>query len=147
MPYTLVVIDMQPEFHAANHPNTIIAVTREIITAVRNSSPIVIVEYRECGPTHPAFLHILKDYKLKSRIKKPQDDGSKEVLRTLSRRKFYKNLRICGVNRDCCVKATVDGLLYSSLRSKIEVVKDACGGMNPSYDWNTFLKHDNLTLI
>lgn len=148
MPSTLVVVDMQPVFEASRHPDTIIAVTTEILAAKQKKWPIILVEYKGCGRTHGGFDALLRGYPRKARIGKWNDDGSAEVIRTLVRREFpYQTLRVCGVNTDCCVWATVHGLLNRLEKSKVEVVKRACNTLSKHHDWRTYLKHQNLKLV
>lgn len=53
MPYTLVVVDMQAEFDAAYDPKVIVGVTKEIIQAIKTKSPVLFLEYKNCGPHTP----------------------------------------------------------------------------------------------
>jgi nicotinamidase-related amidase len=141
MPATRIIIDMQAAFIAANRPNVVIGVTREIIAAMRERAPIILVEYRGSGKTHKGFLDLLKGYDKFAKIGKNTDGGSKEVLAAIVRRNFpYKYLRIGGVNTNACVQATVRGLVHSTLlrKSRIELVKAACGDGNERYDWRKF---------
>jgi len=145
---TLIIVDMQPVFRASREPNTIIAVTHEIFMAKQNNHAILIVEYARSGKSHTGFDHLLKGYPHKSRIKKWDDDGSKEVIRALIRRKFPTNLlRVCGVNTDCCVFETVTGLLCRLGKTKIEIVKKACNSESTDFDWRGYYKHPNLRLV
>ena len=144
---TLVVIDMQPEFKAAKNPNTVISVTAEIMKAMINHHAIVIVEYEGSGSSHKAFYDLLKDYPFVSRLTKKCDDGSGEIVTRLKRRGFPVNqIRVCGVNTDCCVASTVYGLLWRLKTSKIELVKSACNA-NRKIDWDLFTKNPNLSLV
>ena len=148
MPATLVIVDMQPVFTASTNPNTVIAVTHEIVTAIQKRHAIMIVEYASSGRTHSGFDLLLKGYPHKARISKWGDDGSREVVRALDRREFPKNnLRVCGVNADCCVFETVIGLLSRLRNSKIEVVKKACNSADPNFNWNCYYKHPRLRLV
>lgn len=144
---TLVVVDMQAYFGAACEPNVIIGVTQEILDARQNKRAIILLEYEGCGRSHEGFADLLKNYPHKARIKKGDDDGSLEVIRTLRRRGFSgKYLRICGVNADCCVCATVLGLLAKLGDTRIEVVKKACGWEN-HFNWREYLRHPKLKLV
>ena len=147
MPATLVVIDMQEAFPAACDPNVIIGVTQEIVTTRTKGGAIILVEYQNCGPSHSGFYKLLKNYRHKSRIHKRDDDGSLEILRAIHRRGFNdKWLRVCGVNSDCCVAATIRGLLDRSPESHVDVVKSACGTFRNT-DWRTYIRHANLKLV
>jgi len=148
MPTTLVVIDMQPEFEAANDPKCIVGVAKQIWMAQQQKWPIVLVEYSGCGETHDVFADMLKGYSSKARISKTDDDGSLEVVRCLRRRKFpHHRLRICGVNADCCVYETVEGLLYRLEKSHIELAKEACATEYGDIDWRRYLRHPRLSLV
>ena len=152
MPITLIVVDMQPSFEAANEPNTIVGVTREILEAKRRKWGIVFLEYKptdEMGRTHEGFSSLIKGYRHKARVTKDDDDGSLEVVKALRRRGFAQHtLRICGVNTECCVTETVSGLLVRLERVQIEVVKDACDSeWSKNYDWRSFLKHPRITIV
>lgn len=144
---TLVVVDMQAHFGAACDPDVVIGVTQEILEAKQRKRAIILLEYRDCGKSHEGFAELLRNYPLKARIKKGDDDGSLEVIRTLRRRGFSdRYLRICGVNADCCVCATVWGLLSKLDDTRIEVVKRACGWEN-TFDWREYFRHPNLKLV
>jgi len=142
----LVVVDMQEFFEAACHPDVIIGVTQEIVLAKQKKFPIILLEYEGCGKSHDGFSSLLRNYPWKARVKKGDDDGSQEIVRAIRRRGFNdRKLRLCGVNADCCVFATVEGLL-KRLDTKIEVVKQACG-WEYDFDWRQYLRHPNLKLV
>lgn len=149
MPATLIVVDMQPDFSAANDPSVIVGVTREILEAKRKNSGIIFLEYSDTGRTHEGFSSLIRGYRHKARVTKDDDDGSLEVVKALCRRGFGKRtLRICGVNADCCVFDTVNGLLGRLDQVQIQVVKDACGSeWSKDFDWRTFTKHPRITLV
>jgi nicotinamidase-related amidase len=150
MPATRVIIDMQAAFAASSNPNCVIAVAREMIQAMREKAPILIVEYKGSGPTHQGFLDLVKDYPYAARIRKESDGGAREVIRAMKRRGFNtKYLRICGVNTDCCVEETVRGLAQNPLleKSKIELVKSACNTTSNKYDWRRFVQRPNISLV
>jgi len=149
MSATLVVVDMQGCFDAANNPNVVIGVTQEIMLAKQQNSPIVLLEYEGCGKSHEGFSNLLRNYPWKTRVKKTDDDGSAEVIKALRRRGFSNDkLRLCGVNTDACVYATAEGLLKKLSDSQIEVVKNACGcQVVGDVDWRKYLRHPNLKLV
>jgi nicotinamidase-related amidase len=108
------------------------------------------VEYRGSGSTHKAILNLLKGYESFSKVHKNHDDGAIEVARGIQRNNFpYSHLRICGVNTDCCVLATVMGMVKLEIfkNSKIEMVKSACEwSKHGKYDWRKFHRHKNIML-
>lgn len=150
MPYTLVVIDMQQQFEAACWPKTIAGVTKEITRAIEHHASIVFLEYGFYNGTHQELLDLVKGYTPKSRVSKKFDDGSRELIKTLKRRKFPRNLRVCGVNTSCCVHATVDGLFDKDPDLKIELVKRACGCSIDGNQWSLLratFRDANFTLV
>lgn len=148
MSATLVVVDMQPEFEAAFCVDAVVGVTEQIIYARNRNWSIVLVEYQGCGSTHNAIVNLLKGYPNKARIAKWEDDGSREVIRCIQRRNFPRHhLRVCGVNTDCCVYETVEGLLGRLENSVIELAKSACATEYGIVDWRRYLKHPRLRLV
>jgi nicotinamidase-related amidase len=146
---TRIVIDMQPAFKASNEPSVIVGVTKEIIEAMRENATVMVVEYSGSGLTHRPILNLLKGYPHFVRVKKRNDGGAKEIIRAIKRRKIaYERFRVCGVNTDCCVMATVRGLLAQSTlaESKLELVKDACGTAS-YFNWRSRYKHPNLKVV
>lgn len=149
MPATRIVIDVQPTFPAANRPNLVVGVTRELMAAMKQKAHILVVEYRHCDPTHSALMAMLKDYPNYAKITKPGDDGGREVFKSLGKLGFpTKHLRVCGVNTDCCVQATVNTLAKLLPDSKFELVKNACEWSGSGkYDWRQFPRYANLKLV
>jgi len=149
MSSTLVVVDMQEHFKSACNPDVIIGVTQEIILAKQKNTPIILLEYAGCGKSHEGFSSLLRNYPWKARVKKGDDDGSQEIVRAIRRRGFNDSaLRLCGVNADCCVCATVTGLLKRLEDTQIEVVKEACGWeCTARFDWRHYVRHPNLKLV
>ena len=148
MSTTLVVVDMQPDFDAACSFDVIVGVTEQILYAKQHKWPIILLEYKGCGLTHDALAALLKGYSHKARIGKIDDDGSREVVRCLQRRNFPRHrLRICGVNTDCCVYQTVEGLLNRLDNSIVELAKNACATEWGEVDWRRYLKHPRLSLV
>lgn len=150
MPATRVVIDVQPAFCAANKPNLVVGLTLELVRAMREKAPILIVEYRGSGSTHRSILDLLKGYDRYAKIGKHTDGGGVEVARGVQRNNFpYHHLRVCGVNIDCCVMATVMDMVKMEIfkNSKIEMVRSACEWSRTNkYDWRKFLRHKNVVL-
>lgn len=125
-PTTLVVVDMQRTFDSSLNPTAIVNVAKEIERAVKRNSGIVLVEYKDCDPTHNVFRELLQGYKHVATTRKNENDGSLQVIRTIRRRTFgQKKLRVVGVNSCHCVYGTVIGLLrWPGI--KVEVAKKGC---------------------
>ena len=125
--YTLVVVDVQPDFYAANGKQFLLNCKREIRQAMKDNAGIVFLEYYGCGPTKIELRKLVDGYERAYFDTKDEDDGSLEVSVLL--RKYYlnkKNVRVIGVNTDCCVRSTVEGLTAQLLNANITVVADAC---------------------
>ena len=137
--YTLVIIDMQWEFRGTAE-RALGGVIKAIRNAKKNCSSIMVVEYANSGHTLGEVAQVLKNYPKVYTVRKSSDDGSAEVKHALLKHKLSKNLRVCGVNLNCCVAETVDGLLNFC---RVTVLKNAvCAS-----DWETnrhllnFTKH------
>jgi nicotinamidase-related amidase len=136
--YSLVVIDMQPEFDAANKPETVEACVEEIKRAKEVEAPIIVVEFDSFGDTHETLQAELDGYNKVHYVLKHQDDGSREVINTIANEDLpSETMRVVGVNTDYCVLETVIGLSESGRIGKIQVIEKACnsnhyhnGGIN-----------------
>jgi nicotinamidase-related amidase len=149
MTATRVVIDVQPNFDAANKANLIVGVTVELMEAMRERAPILFVEFHRCPATHKSLTDLMRGYDKFRRVIKMDDDGGHEVKAALEAAKWpAKHLRVCGVNIDCCVRATVRTLLQELPDTRIELVKNACEWNSRfKYDWRTYTRHKNLKLV
>ena len=147
MPTSLVIVDMQQNFPAANEPSAILGAAKEIERAKKRKAGIVFLEFQNLDPTHEVYRKLLKDYPYLVRTRKSEMDGSEQVLRALRRKKFdVDRIRVCGVNSCHCVRATVDGLLLRS-DAKIEVSTKACAcDCQHQACWRNY-RHDRLTLL
>lgn len=131
MSYTLVIVDMQNEFRAANGKTIIANCKREIKRAMKDNAAIIFLEYYGNGPTKSVLSNLVDGYEWTWTETKDEDDGSLEVAVLIRKYDLDKKLiKVCGVNTDCCVKATVSGLTARFLNSSIEVIADACAS-----DW------------
>lgn len=129
MKYTLVVVDMQSRFNAANGERVRKNCLREIMKAIKNELPIIFLEWEGEEVTLPELTKPCKDnFYVET---KRTDDGSNEVQKLVIAHKLPRNFRVCGVNTDCCVRATVVGLTARFSSATIDVIADACDS-----DWN-----------
>src|SRR6185436_16930036 len=104
MSYTLVIVDMQATFGAANSRRVRENCKREILQAMESNSPIIFVEYIGQGPTIPSLVRLTDDYDRVFITRKGDDNGSREVRKTIKDNKLpARRVRVCGVNTDCCV--------------------------------------------
>lgn len=128
MSYTLVLIDVQPQFYAATNKRTQKNCGSEIRKAIKNNVPIVFVEYITFGKTVPKLTKIVKEsnYTNVYRLLKQECDGSPEISKLLKQKNLSKHLRVGGVNTEQCVLETVAGLVKNNSDIKITVVNKAC---------------------
>jgi nicotinamidase-related amidase len=154
--YTLVVVDMQSDFRAANDPATIAAVEKEILEAVRLHQSVVVLEIAyfspldEQGlkPTHRSLMSHLKGYDRVAVRQKIYSDGSRHVLNTCSEQGYSRSrFRVCGVNTDACVVETAVGLAKAEPTSTVEVLQGACNTTSQTVDWQKFLVEPNVRLL
>ncbi len=126
--YTLAIVDMQWYFGASHKASVIAACKREIRRAMKARAAILFIEYANCRSTISSLKKIVRDarYNRAATIIKNDDDGSPEVITAIEHHKFPRTLRVCGVNTDACVQATVEGLANDLRRAKIKIIADAC---------------------
>jgi len=108
--YTLVIIDMQPEFAAAECVDTQDAIVCEIMRARSRCQKVLIVNYNDGGQHVESIQEALIGYeKLTYQVDKYDDDGSRQIMDMVDMFDLARRFRICGVNYDACVQATVAG--------------------------------------
>jgi hypothetical protein len=91
---------------------------------------IVFVRYvdkdEDHGPVHQWLTDLTLLYSHKAMVNKSTNDGSKPIIRTISKRGFCRTqIRICGVNAQWCVRSTVGGLKQKLPKSRLIAVADA----------------------
>lgn len=147
-PYTLVVVDMQYCFEAVFCEKLLNEVVTEIKLAKRWRFPILFLEYDDSKSTLLQLVQLVKGYKKSAFALKHIDDGSNVVHRVIKRKNWPHSLiRLCGVNSDCCVYSTVQGMLKLFPRTKIHLIQNACNTDNPEFEWKQFLKHPRMKRI
>jgi delta-aminolevulinic acid dehydratase/porphobilinogen synthase len=143
MPSVLLIIDMQSYFHAANNDRVQKNCLREIKSAVKSKTPIVFVEYDNCGRSLPSLIRAAKGG-IKYHLVKEDDDGSPEIYDFLKKHRWTKRLiKTVGVNADACVQDTVEGLTSVLPNTKIHVVADACHTDYWPHGYNSALSYMN----
>jgi nicotinamidase-related amidase len=132
MPYTLIVVDMQFDFRAANNIKTVANCQREIKQAISDRAGIIFLEYYGYLSTKKELFSLVRGYDRAWSVTKFDDDGSLDASTIMIHHNFNSDkIKICGVNTDCCVKWTVSGLAALYPKANIEVIEDACGS-----DWS-----------
>jgi len=117
--YTLVIVDMQPWFEAANDPKTIEVIVEEIRKAKAVNAFIIVLEYDlsdkflepEEENTSPEIMKELEGYENVAVEIKDRDDGSIWISSVLHLHQIINQpVKVCGINTDACVLRTVEGL-------------------------------------
>jgi hypothetical protein len=132
MSYTLLVIDVQSYFEAANSRRLIRNCKREIRQAIKDKAAILLVEYDSCGRSSACIAKMVENYNRGFVIIKDDDDGSSEIFDAVNRFDLPRSrFKVAGVNTDACVQDTVTGLVNRLKRQKkkrlsIVVIADAC---------------------
>lgn len=147
---TLVVIDMQYSFKSASNPDVVKNVLHQIKLAKTRMAGIVLLRYIDSGPILYEISDAVDGYTRKTTVIKRDDDGSREVMKAINRKKFSsERIRVCGVNIGYCVQDTVCGLL-SWPEVVVEVAKKACGPYNHDNvegEWAGYWKNPRLIFI
>ena len=126
-PYVLCIIDMQPV--GFNNSNLIIENVLQLVReAIMNKAFIVIAQFKGSGETHINILHEIQNYPHKTFIWHNKNDKSKPIQEILnSLHIFVRQIKVCGVNTEYCVKDTVHGLA-KKFQIPIKVIENACHG-------------------
>jgi nicotinamidase-related amidase len=124
-PYVLCIIDMQPV--GFNNSNLIIKIVLQLVRkAIIDKAFIVIAQFKGCGETHINIITEIQKYPYKEYIWHNKNDKStpiQEVLKNI----FVRQIKVCGVNTEYCVKDTVHGLA-KKFHIPIKVIEKACNG-------------------
>src|SRR6185503_11574024 len=105
---TLIVIDVQPGFAPGRFKSLIEECGREINRAKRSNSGIILLECDKHGRTVGELRRLLDDYPFYSIVTKTGEDGGIECIDNIFHQKYSnKNIRVCGIFADMCVKSTV----------------------------------------
>ena len=126
-PYVLCIIDMQPV--GFNNSNLIIEnVVQLVRAAVVDKAFIVIAQFKGCGETHVNIVRAIEKYPYKEYVCHHKNDKSKPIKEALNRHSiFTRQMKVCGVNTEYCVKDTVHGLA-KKFYIPIYVIEKACHG-------------------
>jgi nicotinamidase-related amidase len=126
-PYVLCIIDMQPI--GFGNSNLIIENVLQLVReAIVNKAFIVIAQFKGCGETHINIIHEIQKYPYKTYVWHNKNDKSKPIQDVLnSLNIFVRQIKVCGVNTEYCVKDTVHGLA-KKFHIPIKVIEEACNG-------------------
>ena len=124
-PYVLCIIDMQPD--GFNNSNLIIENVLELVReAIVNKAFIVIAQFKGSGETHIKIINEIQTYPYKKYVWHNKNDKSKPIQEAL-KNIFVRQMKVCGVNTEYCVKDTVHGLA-KKFPIPIKVIEKACNG-------------------
>lgn len=139
---------MQPYLAASQQPDTLGAVEREIRSAIERKALIVVLEFKDSGKTHISLMRLLRNYRRLAVSVKTTDDGSAWVTAACREHGFgMKHFRICGVNTDACVLATVLGLTDRIPDCTVALVRDACSTKHSTYNWYDYRNRRNVVVL
>lgn len=127
-PYTLVVVDMQSGFQAANNPLTVTSVVKEVKRAIARNMPIIVLELHpwENGKTHREISSLVREYDNGYIVQKHRNSGFDELMETVNDNGLPNHFMVVGVNACFCVYETVEDLIDNGY--PVEVVKTAVNG-------------------
>jgi nicotinamidase-related amidase len=124
-PYVLCIIDMQPV--GFNNSNLIIENVLHLVReAIVNKAFIVIAQFKGSGETHINIINEIQTYPYKKYVWHNKNDKSKPIQEAL-KNIFVRQMKVCGVNTEYCVKDTVHGLA-KKFPIPIKVIENACNG-------------------
>lgn len=123
MSYTLVVVDMQPQFPAARIKQCVDNVLAEIEVAKAAGAGVVVLELNGYGRTNSRIARAVRRYERGYFKTKYWNDGHKEVLNVCDQLDLPKVFRVVGINWSFCVAETAISLRYYG---PVTVVKRAC---------------------
>lgn len=142
----LVVVDVQPHFKHSGEEAFLACVEKEIVRAVNDGLPVIIVEYVGFGDTYERLTKHLEGYTRVRRVSKNRRDGSVEILEACREAGFGTAFfRVCGLYTFECVAETVEGLAQRSPGCRIHVVEEAL--MSPVIGWGMFPVVANASLV
>ena len=157
--YTLIIIDMQRGFDASSCKRTQNAIIQEIKLAKKNDCGILLVEFHrdflgktvnEYGKTLRRLKQHVKEYDRYDIVKKYERDGSGFIetnLECFNTDFNTKTFRICGINSDECVAATVESLHKIYENSMFEIIVNACNYSDNLPGYNPFSGYPNSERI
>ena len=141
-PYVLCIIDMQP--YGFNNANIIIENVLTLVReAINKKAFVVVAQFKNAGNTHSSIVNALQDYPYKAYGWHNRNDKSPIIQNILrEKRVFVRSIKICGVNTEYCIWATVNGLARKYY-IPIKVIESACNGTDRLIE--VALKHMRTT--
>jgi nicotinamidase-related amidase len=110
-----------------NNSNLIIENVLHLVReAIVNKAFIVIAQFKGSGETHINIINEIQTYPYKKYVWHNKNDKSKPIQEAL-KNIFVRQMKVCGVNTEYCVKDTVHGLA-KKFPIPIKVIENACNG-------------------
>ena len=128
-PYVLCIIDMQWTFTASHNPLLIRKVVSLIKKAIFDKAYICVAQYKYMGRTQERLIELIRKYPYKSYCSTYNNDKGMAIYRRMSRDKVQmrgSHFKVCGVNTDACVQATIRGLRTMFPGIDIYIERSAC---------------------
>ena len=112
IPYTLVIIDVQEGYVAAENETLLDNIIKEIKTAREDDAAILFVNMDHIGRNIGCIWDAAYDYTYFAQVIKRDNDGSDAIIRAFRTHKFLNktNLRVGGIYTHLCLTETVNGL-------------------------------------
>jgi nicotinamidase-related amidase len=145
----LLIIDMQRCYEAARDEETQKNIEEQIKKFKKEELPIIFVEYTHYREgygtcrTLPCLTSLVKNYGKAFVVTKYDDDGATELYTFFTQINLdycggwearIKEIVVCGVNLNACVKETIDSLSELMPKTKMTVMKECCN--SNAYDWD-----------
>ena len=129
IPYTLVIIDVQHGYTAAENDNLLTNLLKQIKKAKEDDAAILLVNMDLAGTKSISCIwNAVYDYTYFAQVIKYDTDGSSEIIDALKKYRFLnKNkFKVGGVYSNICVTDTVNGLDRKLPEAEIEVLAKCC---------------------
>jgi nicotinamidase-related amidase len=148
IPYTLVIIDVQQGYSAAQNPTLLTNLLNEIKEARRNDAAILFVnmiEHEGIGKNIKRIWEAAYDYRYFAQVIKADTDGSDEVIGAFKKYRYFnkRNIKVGGVYTDVCVADTVNKLAKKLPHADIEVLSHCCNSDVPAYEMDLDMYEDD----
>ena len=96
--------------------------------AIVNKAFIVIAQFKGCGETNINIINEIQKYPYKKYVWHNKNDKSRPIQEVLNNLNIcVRQIKVCGVNTEYCVKDTVHGL-SKKFHIPIKVIEKACNG-------------------
>lgn len=128
IPYTLVIIDVQKGYTAAENENLLNSLLKQINEAKKDEAAIIAVTMKGAGSIINCIWEAICDYKYVVEISKNDIDGSGPIVGSFRKYPFLNTnkFKVSGVYSNICVSASIKGLSQRLPDSEIEVLTKCC---------------------